>query len=73
MYVVWFFEFLFEFATQPLIFAYNVVGSFLDLGVNLGNLIFSFPQWLYIPLSCLLSISILFRVTQFIPLIGGAS
>ena len=40
---------------------------------SLGGVITAFPLWLSIPFFALLSIAIVFRISQFIPTIGGAS
>lgn len=73
MYLFWFAEFIFKTLTEPLIFAGKVFVSLLDIAQSLFTLVDVFPAWLSIPFTCLISIAILFRVSQFIPTIGGVS
>lgn len=45
--------------------ALNVCNSFF-------NMLTAFPVWISVPFTVLISIHILFRISQFIPTIGGA-
>lgn len=73
MYVKWWFEYTFSDVT-------DVINFFGDLGDTIGNcvdsliaLIVAFPAWLTVPFTTLISIAVLFRLSQFVPTIGGAS
>lgn len=74
MYLFWFTEFMWQtFIIEPFAFAVDVVTLVGDLVVSVGHLIGVFPMWLKVPFTVLLSIAVLFRVSQFIPSLGGAS
>ena len=45
----------------------------LDIVSSLVEMVRAFPLWLSVPFGVLLAIAILFRVSQFVPTIGGAS
>lgn len=73
MYLVWFVEFLFNLFLQPL----RILSSIFDCVITAIDSIFSlislFPLWLSVPFTVLISIAVIFRISQFIPTIGGAS
>lgn len=73
MYLVWFVEFLFNLLFQPL----RILGAIFDCVITAIDSIFTlialFPLWLSIPFTALISIAVIFRISQFIPTIGGAS
>lgn len=74
MYLYCFFEFIFNtLIIEPLLFAGEIMSLVFDVIENLGTLIGAFPNWLSVPFGCLLAIAVLFRVSQFIPSLGGAS
>ena len=73
MYVKWYLEYLFSDVT-------DVISFFGDLSDTIGNcvdsvfvLLTTFPLWLSVPFYSLVSIAVLFRLSQFVPTIGGAS
>lgn len=73
MYVKWWFEYTFSDVK-------DVFNFFGDLGDTIDNcvdslfaLIGAFPAWLVVPFTALISIAVLFRLSQFVPTIGGAS
>ena len=73
MYVKDFAMFLFDVLAESL----NFLGEIGSIGINcansLLNVVTALPAWIYMPFYALISIAILFRVSQFIPTIGGAS
>lgn len=73
MYVRWFIEWAFEFIASPFAFAFKFAQLVFELIESLANVFLAFPFWLSYPFYALLSIAVLFRVSQFIPTIGGAS
>lgn len=74
MYVYWFLEFVFNtIIVEPFQFAGEFIMLVIDVIENLGVLIGAFPLWLSVPFGALLTIAVLFRVSQFIPSLGGAS
>lgn len=74
MYVFWFLEFIWQTViVEPFQFAGEFILLVIDVIENLGTLISAFPNWLSVPFGCLLVIAVLFRVSQFIPSLGGAS
>lgn len=72
MYLFDFFRFLFDILVTGLKFLYNILLILLDIVEALFTLVGAFPVWLSVPFIVLLAIAILFRVSQFIPTIGGA-
>ena len=74
MYLFWFFEFVFNvLILEPLRILGSVFNSVVLAFSALGRLISVFPSWLSVAFMSLISIAVLFRVSQFIPTIGGAS
>lgn len=74
MYVWWGIEFLINTVIiEPLSFAMELVSLIIDVVGHLINLVGAFPLWLSVPFGCLLAIAVLFRISQFIPSLGGAS
>ena len=73
MYVFWFFEFLFEVLSTPYRLFAEIIPLLLDTAESILTFISVFPIWLSVPFYVLICIAILFRVSQFIPTIGGAS
>lgn len=73
MYLFDFFRFLYSIFLELLDF-FDKIGQLIGNVFNsLGGVITAFPLWLSVPFFALLSIAILFRISQFIPTIGGAS
>lgn len=74
MYLFWFVEFIFNtLIVEPFQFAGEFILLVVDVIENLGILIAAFPNWLSVPFGALLTIAVIFRVSQFIPSLGGAS
>lgn len=73
MYLFWFVEFLFELLMQPFRILESIFTFVLVVFDSVLTLVTVFPNWLSIPFIALISIAIIFRVSQFIPTIGGAS
>ena len=73
MYIVWFSEWLFTTLAKPFVFLAGVTELSFDILESVLNVFGVLPYWLYLPFNALISIAILFRVSQFIPTIGGAS
>ncbi len=73
MYVWDFFGFLFHELSALLTFCVAVYTVSADIVRHLLTLVSSLPGWLSIPFGSLILIAVLFRVSQFIPTIGGAS
>lgn len=73
MYVVDFFKFIFNVLTEAADFIMQFFNCVLDIVSSLNEMIQAFPLWLSVPFGVLLAIAILFRVSQFVPTIGGAS
>lgn len=73
MYVWDFFGFLFHELSVLLTFGVTIATTAVSVVQHLVALVQAFPIWLSAPFIALISISIFFRVSQFIPTIGGAS
>lgn len=73
MYVVDFLKFIFNVLTEASDFIMQFFNCVLDIVSSLNEMIQAFPLWLSVPFAVLLAIAILFRVSQFVPTIGGAS
>lgn len=73
MYLVWFVEFLFNLLFQPIRIFGAVINCIITALDSVITLIFLFPAWLSYPFMALVSIAVIFRISQFIPTIGGAS
>ena len=73
MYIVDFLKFIFNTLTEASDFIMQFFSCVLDIVSSLNEMIQSFPLWLSVPFGVLLAIAILFRVSQFVPTIGGAS
>ena len=73
MYLFDFFGFLFHELSVLLTFAVIIGTTTVSVFQHLVTLVQSFPLWLSGPFIGLLSIAIIFRVSQFVPTIGGAS
>ena len=73
MYLVDFFKFLFNVLSEASDFIMKFFNLVLDIVKSLNTMVQSFPLWLSVPFGILLVIAVLFRVSQFVPTIGGAS
>ena len=73
MYVFWFFEFLFDTLMQPIRVGGEIISLVVEAAESVFNVFGVLPYWLYLPFNVLICIAVLFRVSQFIPTIGGAS
>lgn len=73
MYIVDFLKFIFNVLTEANEFIMQFFNCVLDIVSSLHEMIQAFPLWLSVPFGVLLAIAILFRVSQFVPTIGGAS
>ena len=73
MYIVDFLKFIFDTLTEASDFIMQFFNCVLDIVSSLNEMIQAFPLWLSVPFAVLLAIAILFRVSQFVPTIGGAS
>lgn len=73
MYLFDFVSFLFDVLSEGLSF----LGQIGDIGINCANSLLNvvgcLPQWVAMPFFSLIAIAVLFRVSQFVPTIGGAS
>ena len=72
MYLFDFVRYVFGILQDGMNFLNDVGGLALNVCNSFLNLITAFPLWISIPFGVLINISILFRVSQFIPTIGGA-
>lgn len=72
MYIRWFVEFLFEVITQPFRVGAEIIGLVIDVADSLFDFLGVLPAWLFVPFYMLIAIAVLFRVSQFVPTIGGA-
>lgn len=73
MYLFWFIEFFWDFLCVSLDFIGNMANIAIDIIDSFTTMISSFPLWISLPFGALLAIAIIFRISQFIPTIGGAS
>ena len=74
IYIKWFFEYIYEILIVGPFEIASAIGNCIGTVFEcLIDIITAFPIWLYVPFSALLSIAVLFRLSQFIPTIGGAS
>ena len=73
MYIVDFLKFIFNILTEADKFIMQFFNCVLDIVSSLSEMVKAFPLWLSVPFGVLLAIAILFRVSQFVPTIGGAS
>ncbi len=73
MYLFDFFGFIFNELVLVLKFAVSVFLTVQSVITHLTTLVSALPLWLSVPFGALLAIAIVFRVSQFIPTIGGAS
>lgn len=73
MYLIDFVVFIVGELGQLLHFAVSIFDSVLSAVVHLLTLVSVLPLWISVPFTILLQIAVLFRVSQFIPTIGGAS
>lgn len=73
MYIVDFLKFIFNTLTEASDFIMQFFNCVLDIVSSLAEMVQAFPLWLSVPFGVLLAIAILFRVSQFVPTIGGAS
>lgn len=73
MYVVWYLEYLFSDVKDVVSFFFDIASTIDNCVDSVTTLINTFPLWLSVPFGALLSIAILFRLSQFIPSLGGAS
>lgn len=73
MYLVDFIKFIFEILCEIGDFIVDITKALFDIFESLWTMIQAFPAWLSVPFGILLVIAVLFRVSQFIPTIGGAS
>ena len=72
MYLFDFVRYVFGILQDGMNFLSDVGGLALNVCNSFLNLVSAFPLWLSIPFTTLISIAVLFRVSQFIPTIGGA-
>ena len=73
MYIVDFLKFIFNTLTEASDFIMQFFNCVLDIVSSLIEMVQAFPLWLSVPFGVLLAIAVLFRVSQFVPTIGGAS
>lgn len=73
MYFFWFLEFLFNLLIEPLKVGLKIGEVIIEVTNSLFNFLGYLPAWINIPFTVLISIAVLFRVSQFVPTIGGAS
>lgn len=73
MYVKDFAMFLWDVLAESLSFLGEIGSIGINCANSLLNVVTALPLWIYMPFYALISIAILFRVSQFIPTIGGAS
>lgn len=73
MYVKDFAMFLWDVLAESLGFLGEIGAIGINCANSLLNVVTALPVWIYMPFYALISIAILFRVSQFIPTIGGAS
>lgn len=73
MYLIDFFNFIFSEIGQILHFAVSIFESVSSTIVHVFTLVSVLPLWISVPFTILIQIAMLFRVSQFIPTIGGAS
>lgn len=74
IYLFDFFTFVYQtFVVEPFDLLKTIGGLLVDVVQSLFTLLTAFPLWLSTPFIVLISISVVFRVSQFIPTIGGAS
>lgn len=73
MYLFDFFGYLFQQLTSIIEFAVSIFSSAYSFVGHVMTLVDSLPAWLSLPFAALLLMAVIFRVTQFIPTIGGAS
>lgn len=73
MYIRWFIEFLFDVIMQPFRVGAEIIGLVVDVAQSLHSFLSVLPAWVFVPFYLLVTISVLFRVSQFVPTIGGAS
>lgn len=73
MYLIDFFGFIFSELGQLLHFAVLIFESVSSAVVHVFTLVSVLPIWISVPFTILIEIAVLFRVSQFIPTIGGAS
>lgn len=72
MYLFDFVRYVFGILQDGMNFLNDVGGLALNVCNSFLNLITAFPLWISVPFGVLINIAILFRVSQFIPTIGGA-
>ena len=73
MYIVWYFDYLFSDVTEVANFFFDIARTIDNCIDSVTALVNAFPLWLSVPFGALLSIAVLFRLSQFIPSLGGAS
>lgn len=73
MYLFDFFSFSFNELFSVLKFAVSIFDTSIGVLHHIRTLLDAFPLWLGLPFYYLVAIAILFRVSQFVPTIGGAS
>lgn len=73
MYVKDFIFYVFDFIHEATSFGLNLGLKVIELVTSLYHLVTALPLWITVPFYALLVIAVLFRVSQFIPTIGGAS
>lgn len=73
MYLFDFVAFLFDVLSESLSFLGEIGAIGINCANSLLNVVTALPLWIYMPFYALISIAILFRVSQFVPTIGGAS
>ena len=74
MYLFDFVDFVYHtLIVEPLNFLWEIGSLIIDVANSFINMVMAFPMWLSMPFVSLITIAVLFRVSQFIPTIGGAS
>lgn len=74
--MMYLFDFV-KFLWQVLSEGFEFLGQIGSIGLNCANSLLNvvncLPGWVALPFFSLIAISVLFRVSQFIPTIGGAN
>lgn len=73
MYLFDFVSFLFDILSESFDFLGRIGSIGLNCANSLINVVTALPVWVAYPFYVLTAIAVLFRVSQFIPTIGGAS
>lgn len=73
MYIFDFLSFIWNCLLEILTFLGNIFTSAFSAFEHILALIGALPLWISVPFAILIDIALIFRVSQFIPTIGGAS